>query len=132
MPPFSRVYLIDDDRLVNMINSKVINLADLTSSLVVYSSAREALEALRRITDTAPDEFPDIIFLDINMPDMDGWGFLDEFIQLPASIAEKCKVYMLTSSIDLNEMKKSMTYSTVRGFISKPITLLDLGGVVSS
>lgn len=131
MPPFKNVYLIDDDRLVNMINNKVIKLADFTSSLSVFSSAREALDKLIHIITNSPEEFPDIIFLDINMPGMDGWEFLDEFIKFPASFLARCKVYMLTSSIDSNEIKKSRTYKTVCDFISKPITLSDLQSIVS-
>ncbi len=82
----------------------------------------KALEELVALSESGGKEFPDIIFLDINMPRMDGWEFLQEFEKLPDTILNKCSVYMLTSSIDPNDIEKSKTYKTVKNFFSKPLT----------
>ena len=60
------------------------------------------------------------------MPGMDGWQFLEEYKHFPAQIIEKCKVFMLSSSIDSKEINKSKTYTTVYDFISKPISFAAL------
>ena len=56
------------------------------------------------------------------MPQMNGWEFLDEFKKFPDAVKRKCKIFMLTSSIDPNDIKKSKTYDVVKNFITKPLT----------
>ena len=63
-----------------------------------------------------------MVFLDINMPGKNGWDFLDEFERMCDEIKKNCKVYMLTSSIDPSDVKKSQSYETVKDFIIKPLT----------
>lgn len=114
-----RILLIDDDPLTNMINKKLIT-RDFKWGVIVHTHAREALNYLKTLM--ATDEVPDMIFVDINMPTMDGWEFLTEFQNLSAEILSRTKVYMLTSSIDVEDVEKSRTYSSVSDFISKPLT----------
>ena len=84
----------------------------------IVASCANALEAKTVMEKQAID----VIFLDINMPGMNGWEFLDEFNNLTHHVKTRCKIFMLTSSIDPSDIKKSQTYSTVKDFITKPLT----------
>ena len=132
METFKIVYLIDDDPLVNMINQRVLYLANFSSRVVVYSKATLALKALNQLITTNPEEFPEVIFLDTNMPEMDGWGFIEEFNKFPENILEICKLYILSSSIDIKEINRAKTYKTVQDFISKPLSIGLLEGIGNS
>ncbi len=122
MQAIQRVFLIDDDSIVNMINERIIKISNFTASVTCYLEARKALIDLNKIIDTEPDNFPDVIFLDINMPEVDGWEFLEEYSKFPSSVLSRCNVYMLTSSIDSNDIERAKTYDAVCDFISKPLS----------
>ncbi len=113
--------LIDDDTVTNMINTKIIRTSfDFTIS--DFTNAKEALDLLQLSATSFPEQTPDLIFLDINMPHMDGWEFLTEFQKLPAQYLKKCRVIMLSSSLDREDIERSKTFSAVCEFISKPLT----------
>lgn len=71
---------------------------------------------------SSENNFPDLIFLDINMPEMNGWKFLDELLSIPEMHFNRCKVIMLSSSIDIVDIQKSISYNMISNFISKPLT----------
>jgi CheY-like chemotaxis protein len=121
-PQHKTVFLIDDDSVSNFINTKIIQLC-FPFTVVAFTSAMEALRELKQYQTSGSDSIPDLIFLDINMPGMDGWEFLDEFQKLPDFLLEKCHVTMLTSSLDRDDIEKSKKYKCVVGFISKPLTV---------
>ena len=122
MSDSKKIMLVDDDQLNNLINTRIITkFSDYT--VESFTSGREALKYLQTC-DAA--SFPEIIFLDINMPVMDGWDFLVEFEKLQSSLLQACSVIMLTSSIDINDIERSKLYKSVREFMSKPLTLESL------
>ncbi len=122
MKQIKNILLIDDDNIFNFINKKIITMGNFAENVRSYIDAAKALAELNLLCEKGGDNFPDIIFLDINMPLMDGWEFLDEFERLPELYLRICKVYMLTSSIDPLDIEKSKTYKTVEDFISKPLS----------
>ena len=115
------IMLIDDDAVTNMINTKIIKM---NSSFDVheYANAELALEQLKQWCQSYPEKLPFIIFLDINMPIMDGWEFLEKFQELPNIAHEKSKIFVLTSSIDVEDIEKAKAYRVVGDFVSKPLT----------
>jgi CheY-like chemotaxis protein len=118
---FDLVYLIDDDLKFSFITKTLLSKISFAKEIVDYSDASEALEQLKKNTQNGNGKLPDIIFLDLNMPGMDGWDFLEEYKSLPASFRQKCKLYLLTSSIDPVDKNKSQSYTFVSDFISKPL-----------
>ena len=119
--PNTKLFLIDDDSVTNFVNTKIIRLAAPSFEVVAYTDARLALKELQQCV-VAPEQLPDFIFLDISMPDVDGWDFLEAFVKLPPPVSEKTKVIMLTSSIDTNDIARSRKYKPVIDFLSKPLS----------
>lgn len=118
---YKQIILIDDDPIANMISKKIIERS-FTDSVIAFSNARDALDQFKEWWSCEGPESPVVIFLDINMPQMDGWQFLEEFGRMPRHVIDNCLVAMLTSSIDLKDIEKAKTYKSVREFISKPLT----------
>jgi CheY-like chemotaxis protein len=113
------VFLIDDDPITNLINTKII-LRNLSTEIKTFLNAEMALAALKQLS--AGDNYPHIIFLDINMPIMDGWDFLDEYEKLPAQQLQNCRLYLLSSSINKSDKDKAKSFPSVKDFITKPLT----------
>jgi len=120
------LFLIDDDNIFNLIHVKTIEKVMFARNVKAFEDASKALDVLRHIVSSRRDFMPELIFLDINMPGMDGWEFLDKLNYFPPEVFENCKVIMLSSSIDPSDIEKSKTYKMVYDFISKPLTPLKL------
>lgn len=123
MKQVKTVMLVDDDPIFNIINERMIEVSGFGRRVISYTEPRKALAYLKETISTDLTKFPNAIFLDINMEDMDGWEFLEELQMFPPFILRGCKVFILTSSIDLYDIEKAKTYSMVCDFISKPITI---------
>jgi CheY-like chemotaxis protein len=128
---YHSVMLIDDNEIDNLINQKMVEAASITQHIYIHTGARSAIEFLRNIEklEIADQVLPDIIFLDIDMPLMDGFQFLDEFEKLMTTTKQKCKIVMLTSSINPQDVNRSKKYNSVKLYLNKPLThesLMDL------
>ena len=115
------VMLIDDNELDIFINKKLMETENFASRLITHSSAQSALDYLKN-NSASPDEIPTIIFLDIMMPGMDGFGFLDEFGKLDASIKKKARIVMLSTSDSFKDLNRANQNPYVAKFLNKPLT----------
>jgi CheY-like chemotaxis protein len=113
-----RVFLIDDDEVFVFLTKKIIERAGVEVELTVFSNGQEGLERLTAIAGDK-DLLPDVILLDLNMPVMDGWEFLNAFQKL--SFAIRIALYIVTSSISPYEVDRAKHIKEVKEFIVKPI-----------
>jgi CheY-like chemotaxis protein len=116
-----KIALIDDDPICHLIAGKIIQRFN-SFSIENFIAPQEALAQLQWRAAQEPENFPDFIFLDINMPHMNGWQFLEEFQKLPDHILQRTSVMMLSSSESRADIEKSKQYSVVKNFFCKPFT----------
>lgn len=114
------VMLVDDNEIDNIINEKIIESNQFSDEILVYQTGQDALDFLKENENDAK-KLPDIIFLDINMPIMDGFQFLDEFEKCNATIHGKCKIIMLSSSISPKDIDRAASRIHVKKYLNKPL-----------
>lgn len=118
------VMLIDDSELDNYINVRTIKFTYFSKEIYVNTgstSAIEFLENLEKMPD-AKNVFPKYIFIDLNMPVIDGFQFINSFKQMKSKLAKKCKLVILTSSVYEDDKRKAKSISKDIVFLSKPLT----------
>lgn len=119
-------WIIDDDPIFVYGTKRIMKEVQFSNAVDVYHNGQDALEKLNE-TLLLKEAIPDIILLDLNMPIMNGWEFLDQFMALLKTRAmEQTQIYVVSSSVDPRDLEKVREYQVVKGYISKPITPNDL------
>jgi CheY-like chemotaxis protein len=116
------ILCVDDDPITLMLCKKVITKTSFTNNIITAKNGEEAIQYFDKILNQEENQIPQLVFLDLNMPVMDGWEFLDSF-NTDKYIEIKTKIVVLSSTIDPEDYQKSKTYPMVIDFLSKPITL---------
>ncbi|MFM7054351.1 MAG: response regulator [Bacteroidota bacterium] len=121
MARFAHVLLVDDNEIDNFINERIIVSSGFCANVVVKFSADAALDYLREVS-TDPAQVPDVIFLDLNMPVKDGFGFLADFATLNDNVKSKSKVIVLSSSISPDDINRASVNPHVYKYLNKPLS----------
>jgi len=118
-----KVLLIDDDEIVNSINKVIIQHAKFADEIIIENFAVNAISYLKALS---KEDLPRAIFLDVNMPEMNGWDFVEEYEKLGIDTNE-VTIIMLTSSINPRDQKRALSMDHIKAFVSKPLSpeLLD-------
>lgn len=121
---YKTIMLIDDNEIDNLINQKIVEASNICENIFSHTGGKSAIEFLKNMEKipSAIEALPEVIFLDIDMPLMDGFQFLDEFETLTDATKAHCKIVMLTSSINPQDVNKSQKYHFVKKYINKPLT----------
>ncbi|MEO5910655.1 MAG: response regulator [Pelobium sp.] len=117
-----QVLIIDDDDINNFIASKLLDKIPPKATVKVCVNGLEGINYMKSVLGNE-EVIPDIIFLDINMPLMNGWEFLEEFENIKDQIKKRVVINMLSSSVYNDDIVKAETFTTVNKFISKPLTV---------
>lgn len=119
------IWVVDDDPIYQIIVNKIIKKSELFLSVFSFKNGKNAIDAIKNALDNK-EVFPNVILLDINMPIMDGWEFMEEMVLLKDKINQPLQIYIVSSSIALEDKIKAKNYTEIVAYLSKPINPNDL------
>lgn len=123
MKKINQACIIDDDPIFVFGLKRLLIKAELCSEFLLFENGKEAIDGISELI-SENSALPEIIFLDLNMPIMDGWDFLDEFVKF--SPAQKITLFIVSSSVHEADIKRAEKYEAVSQYVIKPITSAEL------
>lgn len=114
-------FMVDDDEVFVYAMKKLVQLKELSESFVTFNRVQEAINYLTSQASQA-DALPDVILLDVNMPELDGWDFLNEYQKLRSNLSKTPKIYMLSSSVSPDDHQRAEKNPDIEAFLIKPIS----------
>lgn len=120
MAKFSEVLLVEDDPITILVCDRMIKMTSFAETVTTCENGKIAIDFLASLE--AEQKLPPVIFLDINMPVMNGWDFLEEFESLKLKFKQLPRIYLLSSTVDPEDYQKAKKFSQVEDFISKPLS----------
>ncbi|PIQ22761.1 MAG: response regulator [Cytophagales bacterium CG18_big_fil_WC_8_21_14_2_50_42_9] len=134
MKPLDLILLVDDDETTNYVNNRTLQRTQAAHEVKIFTDGEQAIRYLQAAacTSGAPgkEKCPDMIFLDIKMPIMDGFEFLEAYKSLGLNESAPTKIMMLTSSASFYDLKRLETYSEVKRHFSKPLADQDIKEII--
>jgi len=121
MSKIGTVMLVDDNDTDNFISKRIIEITEFSDNVIVKNSGKSALDYILENQENL-DQIPEIIFLDINMPIVDGFVFLYEYEKFGTAVKDKCRVIILSSSDNKRDIDKIINNDFVIKFVTKPLT----------
>ena len=126
--PSTCVVLIEDDQAMNYYHQRLFVKQDFADEVLSYHSAKEALNGIKSLQQVTLL----YIFLDLNMPQMDGWHFIEELEKLKFDSNTQIKLFVLSSSVNPNDMMKAKQNSAVTDYLSKPLSIETITNIIST
>lgn len=127
----SCIMLIDDHHPTNVLHSLIIEKCNCTKNIIIFDEGQNALRYLHQPFGVTHPK-PEIIFLDINMPGMTGWEFLDEYKNLSEDSKSDIHLLMLSTSSHHKDLERAETEPTLKGYIHKPLTEAKLNNIIET
>ncbi|MCM8571071.1 response regulator [Gramella jeungdoensis] len=124
------LYVVDDDDIFQFMVKRSIKALDQNIEVITYTDGQEAINGLKKDCKTC--HIPDIILLDINMPIMDGWQFLDFYDQLKYKIDKDISIYIVSSSANPEDIHKAREMNDLSGYITKPMSRNELKNIIEN
>jgi CheY-like chemotaxis protein len=132
MDPSDQVIaLVDDDKIFQLIATRNIKAANFSGQILQFNNGSEAIEYLEKHA-SEKSALPDVLFLDINMPLVDGWMFMEDYVSLKDRINKNIRIYMVSSSIDPKDIERAKSISDIREYITKPISRQKFAELIST
>lgn len=113
-------YIVDDDDIYQFMASRTIKMTNMVNAIKTFPNGKSAVDYILTHSEDS-ETLPDVIFLDINMPIMNGWEFLEEFNRIKSLLKKDIKVCMVSSSIDEVDIRRAEENENVYKFMSKPV-----------
>ncbi|WP_089319505.1 response regulator [Pontibacter ummariensis] len=123
MYKLNHILIVDDDQINNLFSQIILEDASVSRLVSMCQSVSEALEFLQALEGSQETAFPDLILLDISMPSLDGFDFLDRYYSLGYNKRHKTFISMFTSSEEQEHLSRANKYDVVVGFVKKPLSL---------
>jgi CheY-like chemotaxis protein len=121
MTELKQLTLIDDDDIFVFLTSRMLEKYKLVDLIKIFDNGQDALVFIKENIDNI-DALPDIILLDLSMPIMDGWQFLEEYVKINPRIGKKITIFICSSSISPDDVARAKSINAVSDFIIKPMT----------
>lgn len=131
MYKLDHILIIDDDQINNLFSQIILEDANACDLVSICHSVTEALDFLKMASINNDSPFPDLILLDISMPTLDGFDFLDRYHQLEYHKIHKTMISMFTSSDEPEHIERAKQYNSVVGFIKKPLSISTLNTILA-
>lgn len=131
MYKLEHILIVDDDQINNLFSQIILEDANVCNMVSVCQSTVEALELLRSMNDDPDATFPDLILLDINMPELDGFDFLERYHLLGYNVQYNTAISMFSTSNDPAHKERVKHFNSVIGFIEKPLSMASLQNILA-
>ncbi len=125
-----RAFIIDDDEVYIYAIKRLIKIQNLCDEVLVFTDGKQAVDYLEEHQNDGT-QMPEVIMIDVNMPVLDGWGFIEAFQKMDLESTRNTKLFMISSSIDPRDVKKAKEIPLIIKYIFKPITFDELKEVFS-